>query len=512
MDISAALQNALSGIQAAQSNISLISSNISNAQTPGYSRETETLTPKLENGAGAGVAVSIPQRQINQGLNTTARVQDTAASAASTAETYFQQIQNLFGQVNDGSSLSDTFSTFTGALQTLSTTPDDQVSQQSAVSTAQAVAQQLNSMSSGVQNIRATADGEIATDISTVNHGVAADRQLQHRDHPCQGHRPGHRRAGGSARPGARHGVEADGGVGVRARQRHDGGLHQHRPDAGGQHRSPAQLYPVRRRDRADADVEGDPQRRRYHQRHHHGIDRDAAQSARHSAAEPDRGAQPVRHQPLQLSAGDELDPDRQCGRHRAGRRRQVHGLDQWRPGGHHRGAAGEPDNHRYRQRHQYRGRRRHRHRQRQRQQHRLHRHRRQQSQRHRRRHRRRRNLRPDRRQSSLPSLQRRQRRGAVAAGQRRHHRGQSRRHREPHAARRLGRQSGSDDLAGAVECRECHAELRRRREPRQQLEHAQQLLGADPRADRDRHRRRYATTPRSRPPCSSSSRRAHRT
>lgn len=172
MDISAALQNALSGIQAAQSNISLISSNISNAQTPGYSRETETLTPKLENGAGAGVAVSIPQRQINQGLNTTARVQDTATSAASTAETYFQQIQNLFGQVNDGSSLSNTFSTFTGALQTLSTTPDDQVSQQSAVSTAQAVAQQLNSMSSGVQNIRATADGEIATDISTVNQAL----------------------------------------------------------------------------------------------------------------------------------------------------------------------------------------------------------------------------------------------------------------------------------------------------------------------------------------------------
>jgi flagellar hook-associated protein 1 len=172
MDLTGAVQNALSGIQAAQSNISLISSNISNAQTPGYSRETETLTPALINGAGSGVTVGIPQRQINQSLSTTARVQDTAASAAATAKSYFDQIQSLFGQVNDGSSLSDTFGTFTSALQTLSTTPNDQIAQQNAVSAAQSVATQLNTMSSGVQTIRATADGEISTDVGTVNQAL----------------------------------------------------------------------------------------------------------------------------------------------------------------------------------------------------------------------------------------------------------------------------------------------------------------------------------------------------
>jgi len=140
MNIAGALQNALSGLQAAQTNMQLISSNISNAQTPGYSRETVQMTPALLNGAGSGVVLSLPQRQINQSLTSSARVQDTAASGASVAATYFQQIQDLFGKVNDGSSLSDTFSTFTSALQTLSTTPDDQISQQNVVSTAQSLA------------------------------------------------------------------------------------------------------------------------------------------------------------------------------------------------------------------------------------------------------------------------------------------------------------------------------------------------------------------------------------
>ncbi|HTZ79846.1 MAG TPA: flagellar hook-associated protein FlgK [Stellaceae bacterium] len=169
MNLAGALSNAMSGLQAAQSNIQLISSNISNAQTPGYSLETVTMTPKLLNGAGSGVQLGLAQRQINQTLATNARNQDTAANGASVANTYFQEIQNLFGQVNDGSSLSDTYGNFTSALQTLSTTPDDQISQQNVVATAGNLASQLNSLSSGIQTIRASADGDISNDVSAVN-------------------------------------------------------------------------------------------------------------------------------------------------------------------------------------------------------------------------------------------------------------------------------------------------------------------------------------------------------
>jgi flagellar hook-associated protein 1 FlgK len=169
MDVSLSLQNALTGLQAAQANLSVISSNISNAQTPGYSRETVPLTSQIVGGTGAGVLVGLTQRQVDVNLATSARQQDTVASAATVTDNYYQQIQGLFGQVNDGNSLGDVFNKFSSALQTLSTSPEDPVAQQSAVAAGQSMAEKLNSLSSGIQQIRAGADTQLATDVETLN-------------------------------------------------------------------------------------------------------------------------------------------------------------------------------------------------------------------------------------------------------------------------------------------------------------------------------------------------------
>ena len=168
MDISLSLQSALTGLQAAQANLAVISTNISNAQTPGYSRETVPLTTQVV-GSDAGVLIGVAQRQVDVNLATSARQQDTVASAANVTNTYLQQIQSLFGQVNDGHSLGDAFNNFSSALQTLSTSPEDPVAQQAAVSAGQSIAEKLNGLSSGIQQIRAGADSQIATDVQTVN-------------------------------------------------------------------------------------------------------------------------------------------------------------------------------------------------------------------------------------------------------------------------------------------------------------------------------------------------------
>lgn len=169
MDASLSLQNALTGLQAAQANLAVISSNIDNSQTPGYSRETVPLTSQVVAGTGGGVLVGVPQRQIDQNLASAARQQDTAASAATATDTYYQQIQGLFGQVNGGNSLGDVFNSFSTALQTLATSPEDPIAQQGAVAAGQSMAESLNAMSSGIQQIRAGTDSQIAADVQTVN-------------------------------------------------------------------------------------------------------------------------------------------------------------------------------------------------------------------------------------------------------------------------------------------------------------------------------------------------------
>jgi flagellar hook-associated protein 1 len=170
MGLTLSLSNALSGLNAAQTNLALISANIANAQTPGYSRQILPSTTQIIQGqGGGGVSTGVAQRVTDQILVANLRSQDSINSAASTLDSYFGRVQDLFGSVGNANSLPDTLNTFSNALQTLATTPEDTVAQQNAVSAGQALTSQLNSMSSGIQTLRANADTGIGTAVTQVN-------------------------------------------------------------------------------------------------------------------------------------------------------------------------------------------------------------------------------------------------------------------------------------------------------------------------------------------------------
>ena len=83
MSLSLSLTNALSGLQAAQANLTLISANIANSQTPGYSRQTLPTTTQVLGAQGNGsVLTGTPQRVSDQVLNANLRVQDSVTAAA----------------------------------------------------------------------------------------------------------------------------------------------------------------------------------------------------------------------------------------------------------------------------------------------------------------------------------------------------------------------------------------------------------------------------------------------
>ena len=163
------LNTALTGLQAAQNNLAVISNNIANVNTVGYSREVLTETQIDDGQGGKGVATSVAQRISDPILVANLNRQQTVTSAASTLSTYYQEIQNLFGTVGGANSLSDTLSSFNSAMQTLATTPQDTVAQENAVSAGQALTTQLNGLSSGIQSLRSNADTAIGTAVSQVN-------------------------------------------------------------------------------------------------------------------------------------------------------------------------------------------------------------------------------------------------------------------------------------------------------------------------------------------------------
>ena len=68
MSLSFALSNALSGLQANQAALSVISSNVSNANTEGYTRKIIQQTSIVLNGQGAGVNIDSVVRRVDDRL------------------------------------------------------------------------------------------------------------------------------------------------------------------------------------------------------------------------------------------------------------------------------------------------------------------------------------------------------------------------------------------------------------------------------------------------------------
>ncbi|HXS42227.1 MAG TPA: flagellar hook-associated protein FlgK [Stellaceae bacterium] len=168
MSIESALWTALSGLNATQAQIQVVSGNVANVQTPGYSRE---ILPQetVVNAAQTSVKTGAVQRVVDQVLNSNLTNQTTIASAASTLATYYQQIDSLLGQVGSGATVNDALSKFSSALQAAATSPQDPVAQGAAVSAGQALAQTLNQLSAGIDSIRQGTDLAISTDVGTLN-------------------------------------------------------------------------------------------------------------------------------------------------------------------------------------------------------------------------------------------------------------------------------------------------------------------------------------------------------
>jgi flagellar hook-associated protein 1 FlgK len=168
MSIESALETALSGLRATQAQIQVISGNVANVQTAGYSREIlpqETVVTSVATGVETGAV----QRVVDQVLNTNLTNQTTATSAATTLDTYYKQIDSLLGQVGSGASINQALDQFSSAMEAAATSPSDPVAQGAAVANGKALAQTLNQLSNGIQSIRQGTDAEIGTDVQTLN-------------------------------------------------------------------------------------------------------------------------------------------------------------------------------------------------------------------------------------------------------------------------------------------------------------------------------------------------------
>jgi flagellar hook-associated protein 1 len=169
MSIDAALYTAMSSLDMQQQQADVISSNIANASTPGYSDRTLPQVEEVAGGDASGVMAAPLQRLSDA-------VAATAANQTASAQAYSQTMVNgltsytqVLGQPSDSTSLPSELSAFDAALTSLSASPDEPALQTGAATAAQSLVGTFNTLSASVAGAREQADQNIEAGVTTVN-------------------------------------------------------------------------------------------------------------------------------------------------------------------------------------------------------------------------------------------------------------------------------------------------------------------------------------------------------
>jgi flagellar hook-associated protein 1 FlgK len=182
MSLSSALSTAMAGLRANQAALGIVSSNVANAQTPGYVTQNVNQI-ELAGGAGNGASVRVNgvNRQLDQYIQAQLRTETSGGAYADQIANILSQLQNVYGTPGEDGTLENAYSNLTAAVQALSASSGSNAAQSSVLSAAQSLAQQLNATTQGIQTLRSNIEQDIGVSVGQANVAMNQIAQLNSR-------------------------------------------------------------------------------------------------------------------------------------------------------------------------------------------------------------------------------------------------------------------------------------------------------------------------------------------
>lgn len=165
----ASLTNALSGLKTSQQALGVISDNIANANTEGYTRKIARPESVVLDGRGSGVKIGDIQRQIDEYLMADRREEVSDLKMSETLGGYYDMIQDFFGRPGDNNSISAEIQDLHNLFEDLELNPEDSFKAKLVVDKAVDITEDLETMHFRMQDLRARADMEIGDRVSEIN-------------------------------------------------------------------------------------------------------------------------------------------------------------------------------------------------------------------------------------------------------------------------------------------------------------------------------------------------------
>src|SRR5258707_388055 len=133
MGLSSALATAMSGLRANQASLSIISSNVANAQTPGYVNQNTNQIEVSSGTFGDSVQTTGVNRQLDLFVQSQLRTETSGGAYADQMSNILSQLQSVYGTPGGDGTLETSLSNFTASLQSLSSNPGNQSGQRLAL-------------------------------------------------------------------------------------------------------------------------------------------------------------------------------------------------------------------------------------------------------------------------------------------------------------------------------------------------------------------------------------------
>jgi flagellar hook-associated protein 1 FlgK len=185
MSVSGLMEIGRSALAAQTAAIAVTGENISNVNTPGYSRqrailEAAPVDPSHHPVVGNGVLVAAVQRTYDRFLQTQINTAHSASGEQSTMQTALQRVEPLFGDLT-GSGLGTSMQNFFSAWQDLAMNPQGAAERQSVLAKAQTLVDEFHQINGTLNAVKIDANQSLAAITSGINtmSGQIAELNMQ---------------------------------------------------------------------------------------------------------------------------------------------------------------------------------------------------------------------------------------------------------------------------------------------------------------------------------------------
>jgi flagellar hook-associated protein 1 FlgK len=169
--ISGALSSAASALSVFDRVFDTIENNITNANTPGYAEQEQSLQPLafdpatgLGGGVAAGPLLSTRTEYLEQGV----RDQQQSLGYSSQLAGDLGQVQPLF-DLTSTSGVANSLNSFFNTFSQLTVNPNDEVSRQAVITAAGTLAQNINQSAAGIEQVSTNATSQTTTVVTQIN-------------------------------------------------------------------------------------------------------------------------------------------------------------------------------------------------------------------------------------------------------------------------------------------------------------------------------------------------------